>query len=735
MTTASRDAFLSQHRLDRLNGAWIDDHAWRSLGHAITTARAHAKQWSSQMLYLRSDEKLMALSADTRGLLNDQDDPIATHILIDQQTIALAEPRLFNTASELPVEGDVVPLIGDDKLKQVRVVSPHLRILAASRSQDITRRETTQLAAEYATLVPHQRALTLPLALKHLSEGNAAHALDVLANHSESEIVIDSQFEWCYAYLSGAAHHALEDLGSAIVWYQRAIDIDPDRAEPYARLIELLLEAEQYEKASDLASMLEMLEKPSSALYFEPHLVGRDSLALCLKAYVAANQRSDGARLYSKVSVQLNKTESMTQALAARRESETQRKAAKSPPRQNDEDTGKRTPKLTIGMATYDDFDGVYFTVMSILLFHADCLPEIELLIVDNNPDSLHGEAVATLASNVGARYLQAREFKGTTVRERVFLEAKGDFVMCVDCHVFLHQGVVMQLLDYIDKNPNSKDIWHGPLISEGHHACITHMEERWQHGFYGVFEKDPRGVDPHGEPFEIAMQGLALFVCKRSEWAGFNRKFRGFGGEEGYIHYKFALNGGKTLCLPFLRWTHRFPRPNGVKYENKWEARIRNYLIGWREIGRDPQSIYDHYSEQMGAALMAHVHTALEHEMNSPFWPFDSIYFLCESDERWAQGAAFRAHWGLTESAQRIEYDATSSGEQAAINRIHALAQRQRLPNVLILKNENEQDTNEENTVREWLAPLLEDNPEQSQVSLPHGTVMRFLRIAPLDS
>ena len=44
--------------------------------------------------------------------------------------------------------------------------------------------------------------------------------------------------------------------------------------------------------------------------------------------------------------------------------------------------------------------------------------------------------------------------------------------------------------------------------------------------------------------------------------WPGFPAAFRGFGGEEAYIHEKFRRAGGRRLCLPWLRWMHRFGRP-----------------------------------------------------------------------------------------------------------------------------------------------------------------------------
>ena len=39
-------------------------------------------------------------------------------------------------------------------------------------------------------------------------------------------------------------------------------------------------------------------------------------------------------------------------------------------------------------------------------------------------------------------------------------------------------------------------------------------------------------------------------------------------------------------MCLPFLRWLHRFNRPNGTEYSNNLEDRFRNYYIGFLELG-----------------------------------------------------------------------------------------------------------------------------------------------------
>ncbi len=129
----------------------------------------------------------------------------------------------------------------------------------------------------------------------------------------------------------------------------------------------------------------------------------------------------------------------------------------------------------------------------------------------------------------------------------------------------------------------------------------------------YGVWESDPRGEDPQAPSFDIPMQGLGLFACRRAAWPGFNPRFRGFGGEEGYIHEKTRQRGGRTLCLPFLRWVHRFERPLGPPYRNCWEDRIHNYYVGFTELGLDTAEMEVHFAELLGAETCARILTEIK--------------------------------------------------------------------------------------------------------------------------
>src|SRR5260370_17184299 len=99
-------------------------------------------------------------------------------------------------------------------------------------------------------------------------------------------------------------------------------------------------------------------------------------------------------------------------------------------------------PLLTIGMATYQDYDGVYFTLQSLRL-HQD-LDAVELLVVDN----FGCDATRQLVEGwTGGRYLRFTEAQGTAApRDQLFREARGKAVLCLDSHVFLAPGPVARL-------------------------------------------------------------------------------------------------------------------------------------------------------------------------------------------------------------------------------------------------------------------------------------------------
>jgi hypothetical protein len=301
-------------------------------------------------------------------------------------------------------------------------------------------------------------------------------------------------------------------------------------------------------------------------------------------------------------------------------------------------------------MATYDDFDGVFFTVQAIRMYQTEVLDDISFLVLDNHPEGPASNDLKSLDDRIPhLRYFPFRGFRSTAARDLIFREADADIVVCLDSHVLLRPGSLRVLLDFFDAKPDSRDLVHGPLLGDSLDNVVgSHFSAEWGGGMYGRWDTDDRAKDPDGPPFEIEMQGLGVFACRRDAWPGFNPRFRGFGGEEGYIHEKVRRSGGRVLCLPALGWAHRFARPSGPPYRPTWEDRVRNYRIGWGELNWDVTAMEAHFREHLEDAEGAEVilgQTA--RQVDNPFTHFDAIFCLNldRAQDRWeAMQERFRA-------------------------------------------------------------------------------------------
>lgn len=278
---------------------------------------------------------------------------------------------------------------------------------------------------------------------------------------------------------------------------------------------------------------------------------------------------------------------------------------------------------LTIGMATYDDFDGVFFTTQAILQYHREILPYLEILVVDNNPNGLCGKDLREYMSTINSTYIPFSDYNSTCVRNLVFQHAKTPYVLCTDSHVLFQSGALAKLLMYYQCNENTMDLIQGPLLTDdwNNSTIWTHFDPVWRDAMYGVWGTDERGLDPEAPAFDIPMQGLGIFTCRKDAWLGFNENFRGFGGEEGYIHEKFRKQGRRTLCLPSLRWVHRFRRPLGPRYPLKMDDRIRNYYIGHLELGKNCSDITNHFifEKKYDQHVLARLYQEAKNRYNLP--------------------------------------------------------------------------------------------------------------------
>lgn len=328
--------------------------------------------------------------------------------------------------------------------------------------------------------------------------------------------------------------------------------------------------------------------------------------------------------------------------------------------------------KLSIGIAHHDDFDGAYFTIQDIrkeLIFNGrrDLLERIEFVVVENNKSSDHAEVLkdfclSGLSSSKSLNYNISSANGTSAVKNEIIKNATGDFVLVLDCHVLLCSvvNVIDRLFEFMEQNPETNDIYNGPLVHDNMQGISTHYKNEWRDNNWGVWstafkckcsefyfdinsvveedditisciktgkllEKCPNceyvfpsnkeslnkklsanelsmaAVDKEEKPFEIFAQGTGCFFVRKAAWLGYNEYALGFGGEEGYIHEKYRINGNKSYCLPFLKWLHRFNRVEDVKYPASIDYKLRNYILEFTELNLDLSEIYKHFVADNG--------------------------------------------------------------------------------------------------------------------------------------
>jgi hypothetical protein len=224
-----------------------------------------------------------------------------------------------------------------------------------------------------------------------------------------------------------------------------------------------------------------------------------------------------------------------------------------------------------------------------------------QIVVIDNSPHSPMGQTTKTylqsLRGNRNTIYVPLESPQGTSVsRNAIFQHATGDYVLVVDCHVLLAPGGIPRLLRYLEANDPCDDLIQGVLCSDDLLHRWTHFQDVWRAEMWGIWGSDARGNDANNPPFEIFAQGLGLFCARRESWLGFHPLARGFGGEECYIHEKYRRAGRKCLCLPGLKWVHRFGRPGGVPYPLTQWNKVRNYVLEHLELGLPLDRIHRHF-------------------------------------------------------------------------------------------------------------------------------------------
>ena len=245
--------------------------------------------------------------------------------------------------------------------------------------------------------------------------------------------------------------------------------------------------------------------------------------------------------------------------------------------------------KWTIGMPSYNNFTEVYFTVQSLRMHHD--MTDKEIDIIDNYGDDVLARFVKEKGCSQ-VRYDRCTGVRGVSIaKNRIFEIARGEFVLCIDSHVLLKQGV-------FDRDPSGDDFIQGPMLTNSFDKIGREWLPQWRANMWGIWKYVPLNELP-AQPYDIWAIGAGFFATRRDTWLKFNPNFRGFGGETGYIQEKYRKAGRRVLSYPNMQWTHYFcNQGRTIPFPVKMNERIRNYIIGFMELGLDTKPILNHFGK-----------------------------------------------------------------------------------------------------------------------------------------
>jgi len=163
------------------------------------------------------------------------------------------------------------------------------------------------------------------------------------------------------------------------------------------------------------------------------------------------------------------------------------------------------SPKLTVGMAHYDDFPGVWATVQSVFLHNQwEDAKNVEVVIVDTSPPGsehkrlVQGMVNKHLSNNHIIKYVELPEVVGTTYpRDLIFQIATAPYTVVMDCHVMLPPNALLRLSDWFPRQEDQLSLVHGPMWYDDLGEPATHFADQFRGGMWGTWStvwQSPKG-------------------------------------------------------------------------------------------------------------------------------------------------------------------------------------------------------------------------------------------------
>ena len=345
---------------------------------------------------------------------------------------------------------------------------------------------------------------------------------------------------------------------------------------------------------------------------------------------------------------------------------------------------------LCIGMATHGEFDGVWFTIQALRMYHGRGRRG-RVVRRHRQRSARRRPPPRCERSATGSRAIatsRSTAAPGTAVRDLVFREADADVVCCVDSHVLLAPGALEALRDWFDAHPDSLDLLQGPLLHDDLdlERAVTHLEPTWGAGMFGQWARDARLDDPGRRAVRDRDAGPRRVRVPAQRLAGAQpaaARVRRRGGLPARDVPPARRPGAVPPAAARGRTGSR-DRP-GISYPNRWEDRIRNYLVAWGELGWDVAPMEAHFVELLGSQFdVRAVIDAARELVEHPLGAFDAVLCLAGGD------CDAHAHPApLAWRVERVEPDAALEGEQrrlAAWRRALATASARGYRHVLLL-------------------------------------------------
>jgi hypothetical protein len=161
-------------------------------------------------------------------------------------------------------------------------------------------------------------------------------------------------------------------------------------------------------------------------------------------------------------------------------------------------------PKLTVGMAHFRDYNGVWFTIQNLRTAHPELMEQVEFVVIDNDDPNqedsrmvrqftdyapANGRRGAAGIGTAGSVYVSNSDRQGTSIpRDMIFQHASGEIVCVMDCHLVNWKDSIPALLKYFDENPESLDIVSGPLFYDDLTTYSTHYDPQWRGQMFGTW-------------------------------------------------------------------------------------------------------------------------------------------------------------------------------------------------------------------------------------------------------